>query len=136
MITPEQMEIMRKKAEQSAAKQRLSSNIRQSIRESSQLLDDLWNDHKCQDEVDKLVHLLMTPGILELFATHEAGHVIYYSRAKCGGFVFESPRIIYTEGKENPFDQQRAAIRIGTYPEDADESWREVTPQAVDVRYD
>jgi hypothetical protein len=114
MITPEQMELIRKKAEAAAANQQLETAIRRSVRESSQLSDDLWSDSRCQDELGKLVQLLLTPGILDLFAIHEAGHVIYCSRAKCGAFIFECPRINYTEGKENPFDQQRAAIRIGT----------------------
>lgn len=71
--------------------------VRLSVQESSQLPPDLWDDPRCQLEYNALVQLLLDPKMLELFAIHEAGHEIYYRKAGCTAFIFESPRVIYNE---------------------------------------
>src|SRR5258708_31627871 len=81
-----------------------------SVQEALQLSSELWNDPRCQGEADGLVRLLVQPAMLELFAIHEAGHEIYYRRAACTAFIFDSPRIIYNEKEKNPFTEQRARI--------------------------
>ena len=116
------MEAMRKQAAELAAAQH-EPTIRRSVQESSQLSPELWNDSRCKQETDELVRLLLQPGILKLFAIHEAGHEIYYRRAGCTAFVFDSPRIIYNEGNENPFTEQRARIRLGNYIQPEGDDW-------------
>jgi len=61
--------------------------------------------------------------MLELFAIHEAGHEIYYRRAGCTTFIFDSPRIIYKKENEHPFTEQRARIRIGEWIQPEGDDW-------------
>ncbi len=97
--------------------------VRLSVQEASQLSSELWNDPRCQGEADGLVRLLVQPAMLELFAIHEAGHEIYYRRAACTAFIFDSPRIIYNEKEKNPFTEQRARIRIGNWVQPEGDDW-------------
>ncbi len=97
--------------------------MRLSIQESSRLPIILWDDTKCQTEVNDLVQLLLTPKMLDLFAIHEAGHEIYFRRAGVTTFTFDSPRIIYFEKNENPFTQQRARIRPSNYVKPEGDDW-------------
>jgi hypothetical protein len=62
---PEQMEAMRKQAAARAAAQHEPA-IRRSVQESSQLSSDLWNDTRCQVEMEQLVGELLQSGIMEL----------------------------------------------------------------------
>src|SRR5258707_6635782 len=97
--------------------------VRLSVQEASQLSSELWNDPRCQGEADGLVRLLVQPAMLELFAIHEAGHEIYYRRAACTAFIFDSPRIIYNEKEKNPFTEQRARIRISNCVQPEGDEW-------------
>jgi hypothetical protein len=122
---PSKVEMMRKQVEASLLKQqRYKAAVLRSVKESSALSDELWNDSRCQHEVEGLVRLLLQPGVLELFAVHEAGHEIYYRRAGCTAFAFVSPRILHDEkNQDNPFTEQRAAIRIKTYVQPEGDNW-------------
>jgi len=97
--------------------------VRLAIQEASRLPVNLWNDLRCQLETDELVRLLITPGMLELLAIHEAGHEIYYLRAGCRILGFESPRIIYSKQNENPFFQQRTRTLLGSQFQPQGDDW-------------
>jgi len=101
----------------------LEGIIRLSIQKSSNLPLNLWEDPRCQREANALIQLLLTPGMLELLAIHEAGHEIYYRRAGCDDLYFISPRITYNEKNENPFAQQKAAIKVGNWHQPEGDDW-------------
>jgi hypothetical protein len=116
-MTPEEM---RRVVEARAKESELNKKIRHSIRLASipPLTDAQWIDPDCQSECDLLVRDLMRPGVMEMFALHEAAHEIYYREAGVPSFSFESPRITHTQ--ETGFSFQRARIRLGpgwTQPE-------------------
>jgi hypothetical protein len=98
--------------------------IRLTVRESSQLIDELWTHPKCQEELDDLVSKLSQDAYLDLFAIHEAGHEIYFRRAGVTQFFFQQPRIVYRkDNQDKPFLGQWAIIRIREYACPGGDDW-------------
>ena len=98
--------------------------IRSTIRESSELTDELRTHPKCQEELDDLVSTLRQPAYLDLFSIHEAGHEIYFRKAGVTHFFFQPPRIVYRkDNREKPFLGQWAIIRIREYACPGGDDW-------------